>query len=103
MRETRDLGVTLMGATLLLFAVGYLAQCTPTMQRNVPPAAAEPAGAAASGAEKEREKAAVKGEPDGKSRSREDNEESERVKSIGHALQTIGANPEMRKTYGFPP
>jgi len=97
MRETRDLGITLMGATLLLFAVGYLAQCAPATQRNVPNAAAAPAGAEASATNKEREEAA------GKPRVGEDKEESEQVKSIGHALQTIGANPELRKTYGFPP
>ena len=102
-RETRDLGITLLGATLLLFAVSYLAQCTPAQSRKVPEAAVAPAETEGASPETERGEPAAQREQERRSRPGEDNEESERVRSIGHALQTIGANPELRKTYGFPP
>ncbi len=99
MPEQRDLGITLVGATLLLLGVSYLTQCTSAAPRPRPITAASPPAAASSPAR----------EAEGRRRSiqeiaeEEDKEESERVKSIGHALQTIAADPEKRRTYGFPP
>jgi hypothetical protein len=87
MKEGRDLAVTLVGATLLMLSVAYLTQCS---ARTRPP---EPAAQTSIATQ-----SATRGA--GAAR-RDDDEEAVRVKSIGHALQTIGADPVLRKTYGF--
>ena len=104
-KEARDLGLTLVAATLLLFSVAYLAQCSSTSRsipsepgrRAVGPSVAPPAG------EARENEAAGKRKSIRDIAAEEDKEESERIKNIGHALQTIAANPEARKTFGFPP
>jgi hypothetical protein len=104
-KETRDLGVALVGATLLLLSVGYVTRCTST-SRSTPSA---PGGGAAHAAPSVSNASRTQGEAAGQPKSvrdiaaEEDKEESERIRNIGHALQTIGANPEARKTYGLPP
>jgi hypothetical protein len=87
MKERRDLAVTLVGATLLMLSMVYLTQCG---TRTRPP---EPASQTSIATQR-----ATRGAGAAK---KDDDEESVRVKSIGHALQTIGADPVLRKTYGF--
>jgi hypothetical protein len=93
MKEGRDLAVTLITSTILLLGVSYLTQCSTASRRSSPGVAAEAAhdGKAASDADSERE-----------ANEGQENEEREKIQRVGRALQTIGANPEMRKTYGFP-
>src|SRR5438552_280463 len=93
-RDTTDLGAVLIAATLLLVSAGYLAQCGST-QRPAPP---QEVTAATPSAATEHKRKSIE-----ESANEEDREESQRIKDVAHALQTIGANPEMRKTYGFPP
>ena len=92
--DKRDLGVTLIAATLLLLGAGYLSQCSP---HQTPP---QPVSVQAPAPERERDapRKSIQEEAED-----EDREESQRVKNVAHALQTIGANPEARRTYGFPP
>jgi len=87
MKEGRDLAVALVGATLLMLSMVYLTQCStrarlpePAAQTNI---ATQSATRGAGAAQKD------------------DDEEAVRVRGIGHALQTIGADPALRKTYGF--
>jgi hypothetical protein len=87
MNERRDLAVTLVGATLLMLSIVALTQCSASTHTPEP---ASPTSVATQSVERGRGAA-----------KKEDDEESARVKSIGHALQTIGANPEARKTYGL--
>ena len=93
MHERRDLGVTLVGATMLMFSMVYLAQCSSRPHASGPADQTSPTvqGGRGASAEGQAERRAV---------DKGDDEESVRVKSIGHAIQTIGANPELRKTYG---
>ena len=100
-RDKRDLGVTLMAATLLLLTMSYLAQCT-TTTRTLPPRVVD-AEAPQRGTEYKREESEHKRKSIAEAAEEEDREESQRVKNIAHALQTIGADPEARRTYGFPP
>jgi hypothetical protein len=100
-RDKRDLGVTLIAATLLLLTMTYFAQCT-TTTRSLPPTAVE-ADAPERASEYKREESEHKRKSVAEAAEEEDREESQRVKNVAHALQTIGANPELRRTYGFPP
>jgi hypothetical protein len=95
-QDKKDLGVTLMAATLLLLTMSYLAQCTTTTRAPTPASPAVEAAAPERETEHKRKSIAEAAEE-------EDREESQRVKNVAHALQTIGADPEMRRTYGFPP
>src|SRR5512144_1799631 len=88
-QDKRDLGVTLSAATLLLLTMSYLAQCT-TTTRTLPSPAVE---AAAPERETEHKRKSI-----AEAAEEEDREESQRVKNVAHALQTIGADPEMRRT-----
>ena len=85
MNERRDVAVTLVGVTLLMLSIVALTQCSASTHTPEP---ASPTSVATQSVTRGAAK-------------KEDDEESVRVKSIGHALQTIGANPEARKTYGF--
>ncbi len=106
MKQTRDLGALLLAATLLLLCVGYLTQCSRATHRPEVLAAATatltPAAAAESEEERERER---KGRPQSirEHAAEEEREERAKVQGISRALQTAGANPEFRRTYGFPP
>jgi hypothetical protein len=104
MKEGRDLAVTLVAATLLLVAVSYLTQCSAAPQRPVPPigAGAERSGTPPAEVESEREE---RRRPKSARELDEEstNEERAKIQRVGRALQTIGANPELRKTLGIPP
>jgi hypothetical protein len=98
MNEKRDFGVTLLGAMVLLLIMSHMTQCSSTRRPTGPPAAPSAASSAAARESSERAHS-PRAE---RTRDREEDEESERVKSIGHALQTIGADPTAAATYGFP-
>lgn len=103
MKEGRDLAVTLIAATILLVGVSYLTQCSTASQRPGPAigAGAERSGNPSAGVESEREE---HGQPKSARELDEEatNEERAKIQRVGHALQTIGANPELRKTLGIP-
>jgi len=94
--DTRDLGVTLLGAALLLVSAGYLTQCSATRPEPVPQATRANSSAVAPRAEREDEPQSIHEMAD-----EEEQEERSKIKAVGHALQTIGADPELRKTYGM--
>jgi hypothetical protein len=102
MNEGRDLAVTLIASALLLLGMSSLTQCSTASQR---PSTANNAGGpeheTSAGAEVERAGAVT---PKSARELDEDEGQDERAKiqRVGHALQTIGANPEMRKTLGIP-
>ena len=104
MKEGRDLAVTLMTSALLLLCVGYLTQCTAPPAGPSPGsgAEAEHEDAATARREAERERSAGKGKSARESEEDEGQEEREKIQRVGRALQTIGANPELRKTLGIP-
>ena len=107
MKRNNDLSVMLLAATLLLFCVTYMTQFDSGARRETT-AAATPASASthvkSSEEETERQR-----EVEHKPKSirefalEEGKEESEKRKNVSRALQTIGANPTLRRTYGFPP
>ncbi len=104
MKEGKDLAVTVIASALLLLAVSYLTQCSAAPQR---PSTASNAAAGSeretSGAgEAEPKEAADKPKAAGGVDEDEGQDEREKIQRVGHALQTIGANPEMRKTLGIP-
>jgi hypothetical protein len=96
--RTNDVIAAVLAAAGLLLTVGYLTQCSPAA-RPVPPkavsAAAPSRGAARAAVTRAPESAAERGDE-------ENREESANIKNIAHALQTIGADPELRRTYGLP-
>jgi hypothetical protein len=104
MKKGRDLAVTLIAATILLVGVIYLTQCSTRSQPPLPAidAEAERNGTPSAGVESEREE---RGYPKSARELDEEatNEERAKIQRVGRALQTIGANPEMRKTLGIPP
>jgi len=99
-KETRDLGVTLLTAALLLFAVGYLTQCGPGTQRTPP--AAESSSARATPPEAAVHGRTGSGESEQETGNEEQDEERAKIRNVAHALQTIAGNPEMRATLGLP-
>lgn len=105
MTEAKHLGITLVGATLVLLSVGYFAQCSSATCSRAPSGnnGAASSTAAVRAEEEERQKAATKRRAIHEFAEEEDKEEGENVKNIGRALQTLGANPEARRTYGLPP
>jgi len=105
MKEGKDLAVTLIGSALLLLAVSYLTQCSASSQRpsTATNAAAGPGQQTSTGAAAEREEAARTPKSARALDEDEDQDERQKIQRVGHALQTIGANPEMRKTLGIPP
>ena len=104
MKQGRDLADALIAATILVLGASYLTQCSPATQPPSPAVNAEAAHGreGASGAEAEREKAAGKPKSVRELDEEQTNEEREKIQRIGRALKTIGANPELRKTYGIP-
>lgn len=104
MKQKHDIGAMVLAAMLLLVCVTYLTQCRSTSEsRQTVAAATATAGTHAESREEELER-----ERGGKRKSvrefaaEEEREEREKVKDISRALQTAGANPEFRRTYGFP-
>ena len=107
MKEGRDLAVTLLTSAMLLLAVSYLTQCSAPSQRSSPTSHVEAQGGAAppdSTAAGQGAASKPKGGPRSVHELEEESEEEERAKiqRVGHALQTIGANPELSKTLGIP-
>jgi len=103
--EKKDLGIALLGATVLLFGMGYLTQCTSARPNVTDSLSATPLSKAAAQHDEGGEREIREG---GKKSVRElaDEEEAEersKVQNIGRALQTVAANPQLRATYGFPP
>ena len=94
----------LMAATLLLLTVAYLAQCSPARR-------AEPAVDVQATRPREARATEGAGEPEAEregtapsrreSLSEHDREERAKREIVVHALQTIAANPELRRTYGL--
>ncbi len=102
MKQKYDVGAMLAAATLLLLCVSYLTQCSSTVHRPdtvvaATPAATPPAQARDEDMERERKPKSVH-----EFAAQEEKEEREKVQAIGHALQTAGADPAFRKTYGLP-
>jgi len=103
MKEGRDLAVTLIMSAILLVSVSYLTQCSATQKRPSPASdVATQHNGASTDAEGERAKAAGKPKSVHELAEEEDEEERAKIQRVGHALQTIGANPELRKTLGIP-
>jgi len=100
MNEARDLAIAVVVAVFLLVGLISLPQCSVAPTRTAHDADAE-ASVSSSAVENEH------GEASGTRKSihdvaeEEEREEGENIKNIAHALQTIGANPELRRTYGF--
>jgi hypothetical protein len=100
--KKHDLGAMLLAAMLLLLCVSYTAQCSSAAHRRdtvagATPAPNTPAKSREENAERERKPKSIHAIA-----AEEDKEEQEKVQGISRALQTIGANPELRRTYGFP-
>ncbi|MFQ5668529.1 MAG: hypothetical protein ACE5I7_19160 [Candidatus Binatia bacterium] len=100
MSDTKDFGLVLVTGTVLLCGLGFLAQCRSGSEGGSGTQARStltPAGVQKKQAETGRQPQSVRNMG-----AEEENEEAEKIKKIGRALQTIGANPELRRTYGFP-
>jgi len=104
MKHNHDVGAMLVAAMLLLLCVSYLTQCRPAAHRPETIVAATPvASPPAQSREQELER-----KREGKPKSvrefaaDEEKEEQEKREAISGALKTIGANPELRRTYGLP-
>lgn len=103
MRQKHDLGAMVLAAMLLLLCVTYLTQCRSTShQPDTVAAATATAGTHAESREEELERREGKRKSVKEFAAEEEKEEREKVKGISRALQTAGANPEFRRTYGFP-
>jgi hypothetical protein len=89
MTERRELAVTIIVTAVLLLGVGFLTQC------NAPSRPPMEAGAMRAGATSSARETHEAQEHEG-------DEEHEKIQRVGRALQTIGADPEMRKTLGIP-
>lgn len=97
MNERRHFGITLLTATILLFTAGYFAQCASAVRHTAPRAAATvPPAAGIEDREAEHREQSVR-----EMAHEEEKEEGAKVQGIAHALQTIAANPELRRTYGL--
>ncbi len=104
MREARDLVLTLMTAAVLLLSVSYLTQCSTPPQRPSPTSSVETEHEGEKSSDTKAERKAAEGTPKSvrELAEEEDQEERAKIQRVGHALQTIGANPELRKTLGIP-
>ena len=104
MKQKQELGAMVLAAMLLLFCMTYLMQCRSTS--HGPETVAAATATADTHAESREEEIERKGEGKRKSvrefAAEEEKEEREKVKALSRALQTAGANPEFRRTYGFP-
>lgn len=94
-RNYSELAASIAASILFLATVAYLTQCAPV--NRVPRASVRsPAVAASTGSVVSSERRAA--EPRSETG---DNEEQAKIKGVVHVLQTIGANPELRRTYGL--
>lgn len=93
-------------AMLLLLCVSYLMQCSsPDRHPETIGAATPPAATRVESREQqlEREREAERKRKSVREfAAEEEKEERDKIKAISRALQTAGANPEFRRTYGFP-
>ncbi len=103
MKQKHELGALVLAAMLLL-CVSYLTQCRSTSRRSEPVAAATATSATrAASQEEERERNAERRKSVREFAAEEEKEERQKIEGISRALRTAGANPEFRRTYGFPP
>lgn len=104
MKEGRDLAITIITSAVLLLGAGYLTQCSAPQHRLPDEHGAEAGGDRGGAAENEAEHEEKAGKPKSAREldEEEGQEEREKIQRVGRALQTIGANPELRKTYGIP-
>lgn len=105
MKQKNELGAMLMAAVLLLLCVSYMTQCSSVTRRPETVAAATPSASQPVSREEEDErerKAEHKPKSIHEFAAEEENEERAKIKGISRALQTIAADPELRRTYGFP-
>ena len=98
--ETRDLGVALLTAAMLLFTVGYLTQCRPATPPISPVAeSSSPQATPSHGAVHARTESNRKESETG---DEQEDEERAKIRNVAHALQTIAESPELRATLGLP-
>ena len=91
----RDLAI----ASLILgFVVLQLVQCSTSSRLNP-----QPPTPAAVGAARDSEAEPESEVEEGKKGDETQEEERAKIRGVARALQTIGADPEMRKTYGIKP
>ena len=96
-RQSRDLGITLLAAAALLLVVGYLTQCSPAAPRTPPVVEAVPTQPRVVSPAEEEERRSGR-----ESRDEQGDEERAKIRNVAHALQTIGASPQLRATLGLP-
>jgi hypothetical protein len=102
MKQKNELGAMLMAAALLLLCVSYMTQCSAATRRPDTVAAATPSASTPVSREEEVEREAEhKPKSIHEFAAEEENEERAKIKGISRALQTIAADPELRRTYGF--
>jgi hypothetical protein len=97
-----DLGAMLLAALLLLLCVSYTAQCSSAAHRSDTVAAATPAPSTPAKSREEKAERERKPKSVREFAAEEDKEEGQKVQGISRALQTVGANPELRRTLGLP-
>ena len=101
--KRHDIGAMLLAAVLLLLCVSYMTQCSSPAHRSDTVAATTPApNTPAQREEKVEHGRERKPKSIREFAAEEDKEERERVRGISRVLQTIGADPELQRTYGFP-
>jgi len=100
-KEKTDLGVVLLAGSALLFSLNYLTQCSSAAPRTEPLAVTSPASTRAEERVKQEQEERGRRKSAAEAAAEEDDEERARVQNVGHALQTIGANPGYRETYGI--
>jgi hypothetical protein len=103
MKRNHDVGAALVAGTLLLLCVSYLTQCrsAPQSQQTMTttPLASPPAESRVEGVARKRER---KPKSVHEFAAEEEREERAKIQGISRALQTAAADPEFRRTYGFP-
>jgi hypothetical protein len=100
--KKHDLGAFLLATLLLLLCVSYTTQCSPVAHRSETVAAATPAPHTPAKSREEKAERERRRKSIHEIAAEEDKEEQEKREGISRALKTIGANPELRRTYGLP-
>lgn len=100
--KKHDLGAFLLAALLLLLCVSYTTQCSSAAHRSATVAAATPAPKTPAKSREEKAERERRPKSIHEIAAEEDKEEQEKRQGISRALKTIGANPELRRTYGLP-
>jgi hypothetical protein len=105
MKRNHDVGALLLAGTLLLLCMTHLTQCRsgPQSQKTLP---ATPLASPAAESRREEFEHEREGERKPKSirefAAEEEKEERAKIHGISRALKTAAADPEFRRTYGFP-